>query len=308
MDLGSAELAGFVAVAHSGHLSDTAAELDISQPSLSRRIARVEAQVGATLFDRHGRRLRLNSRGRAFLPQAQAALAALADGVTRVRRLMDPEQGTVRLDFMHSLGTWLVPELLRSYRTAHPGVHFALHQDAAQALVERVLDDASDIALVGPRPPGAGEAGSPLGWWRLSAQRLAIALSEDHPLAGAGPVPIRIEEVAGEDFISMRPGYGTRLLLDQLLREAQLQPTFVFESMELSTVAGLVSAGLGVALLPMDDPYLAPTGVVLRPLVPPAQRELGMVWRRTEEPAPPVDQFRDFITGWREGSAEIAEG
>ncbi|QGU08571.1 HTH-type transcriptional regulator GltC [Corynebacterium occultum] len=295
MNLGFAELAGFVAVAASGHLSDTAADLDISQPSLSRRIARVEAQVGATLFDRHGRRLRLNSRGRAFLPQAEAALAALDNGVSQVRRLMDPEHGTVRLDFMHSLGTWLVPELLRSYRSAHPGVHFSLHQDAAQGLVERVLDDTADIALVGPRPTGAGEPDSPLGWVRLSRQRLAIALPEDHRLAGVGSVPIRLAEVAGEDFISMRPGYGTRLLLDELFRKAELQPSFVFESMELSTVAGLVSAGLGVALLPMDDPYLAPTGVVLRPLDPPAQRELGMVWRRAEEPAPPVDQFRAFV-------------
>lgn len=299
MDLGIAELEGFVAVAGSGHLTGTAVDLGISQPSLTRRIARVERYLGASLFDRHGRRLRLNTRGRAFLPHAEAVLANLRDGMSKVHRLMDPEHGTVRLDFMHSLGTWLVPELLRSYRAAHPDVNFVLHQGPATPLIERVLDDDADIALVGPRPRNAGTGDSPLGWLQLRRQQLAIGLSEGHRLAVPGRLPIRLGEVGGEDFISMRPGYGTRLLLDDLLQENNLHPDFVFESMELSTVAGLVSAGLGVALLPMDDPYLAPTGVVLRPLDPPAYRELGMVWRRGQDPAPPVDRFRAFIAEWK---------
>lgn len=296
-ELSFAELRGFLAVATGGHLTGAAAELGISQPALSRRVARVEQYLGAELFDRGGRALRLNNRGRAFLPHAEAAVAQLREGAARVQRLMDPERGLVRLDFIHSLGTWLVPDLLRSYRTAHPRVDFSLHQDAARPLVERVLADAADIALVGPRPLGAGDPGNELGWHLLHRQRLAIALPEDHPLAAAGDFPLHLSEVQREDFIVMRPGYGTRMLLDQLLSEHGFNPNLVFEAMELSTVAGLVSAGLGVALLPLDDPYLAPTGVVLRPLAPAFHRELGVVWRADAAPAPPVDQFREFIAG-----------
>lgn len=305
MNLGTDDLTGFVAVAASGRLTATAGELGISQPSLTRRIARVESYVGAELFDRAGRRLRLNPRGRAFLPHAEEMLRQLHDATAEVHRLMDPELGTVRLDFMHSLGTWLVPDLLRAYRAEHPEVDFALHQDAALPLVERVLADDADIALVGPRPRATRSADAGLGWVELRRQRLALALPGDHPLAVEGEPPIRLEAVAQEDFITMRPGYGTRQLLDELLREADLHPEFVFESMELSTVSGLVSAGLGVAVLPMDDPYLAPNGVVLRPLEPPAYRELGMVWRRGVEPAPAVDQFRGFVaaTGPQTGPA-----
>lgn len=297
VDLGTADLSGFVAVAASGHLTATAAELGISQPSLTRRIARVEVAVGADLFDRTGRRLRINTRGRAFLPHAEAVLSQLRDGVTKVHRLMDPDRGTVRLDFMHSLGTWLVPDLLRSYRESHPEVNFALHQNAALPLIERVIADDSDLALVGPRPKATHGEDAELGWLELRRQRLALALPEDHPLAG-DESPVSLREVGHEGFITMAAGYGTRLLLDNLLREADLQPAFVFESMELSTVSGLVSAGLGVAVLPMDDPYLAPGGVVLRPLQPAAYRELGMVWRRDGHPAPPVDQFRDFVASF----------
>lgn len=290
------DLQGFVAVARSGHLTEAAGALGIPQPTLTRRVRRLERSVGADLFDRVGRRLVLNARGRAYVPHAHAALAELAEGRARVARLMDPQHGTVRLDFMHSLGTWMVPDLLRDYRALHPHVQIELHQGAARVLVERVLDDAADLALVGPRPAESEGPDASLGWHQLELQRLALALPEGHRLATPGPVDLR--EAAAEPFIGMLPGYGTRLLLDRLAGELGFTPDLVFESMELTTVAGLVSAGLGVALLPLDDPYLAPRGIVLRPLDPPAHRELGMVWRAGAtgaQQAPPVEQFRRFV-------------
>ena len=286
------DLRGFIAVAESGHLTDTAATLAVPQPTLTRRIRRIERALGADLFDRAGRRMTLNTRGRAFLPHARAMVTELADGTAKVARLMDPERGTVRLDFMHSLGTWMVPDLLRDYRALHPGVDFQLHQGAARVLIERVLADAADVALVGPRP---AEAGGTLGWHQLELQRLALAVPEGHRLAGEGPVDLRA--AAEEPFIGMLPGYGTRMLLDRIAADLDITPHLVFESMELTTVVGLVSAGLGVALLPLDDPYLAPQGIVLRPLDPPQHRELGLVWRAGAQEAPPVDQFRRFVTG-----------
>lgn len=294
-DISTSDLRGFIAVAESGHLTDSAAALGVPQPTLTRRVRRVEAAVGADLFDRVGRRLVLNGRGRAYLPHARAGLLELAEGRTKVARLMDPERGTVRLDFMHSLGTWMVPDLLRDYRARHPHVDVQLHQGAARVLIDRVLADAADIALVGPRPAESVGEDAVLGWHGLELQRLALAVPEGHHLAGEGPVSLRAAE--DEPFIGMLPGYGTRMLLDRLSGELGFSPHLVFESMELTTVAGLVSAGLGVALLPLDDPYLAPRGIVLRPLDPPAHRELGMVWRTGAQEAPPVDQFRRFVMG-----------
>lgn len=116
----------------------------------------------------------------------------------------------------------------------------------------------------------------------------------DHRLAGS-TAPIRLAAVAADPFIAMRPGYGTRVLLDALASSAGFHPTLVFESMELTTVAGLVSAGLGVALLPIDDPFLSVPGVVLRPLTPAAHRELGLIRRRGAELAPPVQALHDDI-------------
>ena len=296
------DVRGVVAVAELGQVGAAADELGISQSALTRRVQRMERALGASLFNRVGRRLVLNTRGEAFVVQARKMLAAERAGRDMVARLMDPERGTVRLDFMHSLGTWMVPDLVKAYRAQHPNVDIRLHQGAAQELAGRVLAGESDLALVGPRPtlPEAAEpaTSAQVGWHQIERQRLGLAVPEGHWAAGRAEVGIA--EFRDEPFIGMLPGYGTRMLLDALADSAGFSPRLVFESMELTTVAGLVAAGLGSALLPLDDPYLQVGNLV--PLQPPAYRELGLVWRQGDE-APPVAQFRDFIVegAWAKG-------
>lgn len=278
------DVRGFLAVVEHGRVGAAADDLGISQSALTRRVQRVEASLGARLFERTGRSLHVNSRGRAFAAAGRKMLRAYRVGRDDVARLMDPEHGTVRLDFMHSLGTWLVPDLLKSYRAQHPHVDIRLHQGAAKELVSRVENGESDLALVGPRPVAA------LGWHQIKVQRLGLAVPEGHWAANQREADLA--EFAAEPFIGMLPGYGTRMLLDVLAEGAGFTPHLVFESMELTTVAGLVAAGLGVALLPLDDPYLQVGSLI--PLTPPAYRELGLVWRAGDD-APPVQQFREFI-------------
>lgn len=282
------DVRGVVAVADHGLVGAAADSLGLSQPALTRRVQRIEADIGASLFQRSGRRLRLNSRGRAFVAQARRMLTAENAARDAVARLMDPERGTVRLDFMHSLGTWMVPELLKAYRAEHPHVDIRLHQGAARVLVDRVRAGESDLALVGPRP----DPDAAVGWHQLKLQRLGLAVPEGHWAAGRDNV--RLEDFADEPFIGMLPGYGTRMLLDDLAAHAGFSPRLVFESMELTTVAGLVAAGLGSALLPLDDPYLQTSNLI--PLQPAAYRELGLVWRIGDE-APPVERFKNFVVG-----------
>lgn len=283
------DVRGVVAVADAGLVGAAADELGISQSALSRRVQRIETILGATLFERTGRRLIPNSRGRAFLDPAREMLSAQTRARDAVSRLMDPELGTVRLDFMHSLGTWMVPDLLKNYRERHPRVDIRLHQGAARELQARVLAGESDIALVGPRPADAAAA---LGWHQIKLQRLGLAVPDGHWAAGMNKA--RLADFAEESFIGMLPGYGTRMLLDGLATAAGFTPKLVFESMELTTVAGLVSAGLGCALLPVDDPYLQTDNLI--PLYPAAYRELGLIWRSGDN-APPVRQFRESIIG-----------
>ena len=273
---------------------DSALGLGVSQSALSRRLSALEAEVGAELFDRRGRHLILNECGRALAAHTRDALESWKRGVAEVHRLMDPEQGTVRLDFMHSLGTWMVPDLLRSYRELHPRVEFKLVQGAAQTLIDHVLDRSADLALVGPKPAELVAAGE-LEWAELTTQRLALAVPKNHRWAHRES--ISIAEAKDEPFIAMLEGYGTRMLLDDLTAEAGFRPRLVFESMELTTLAGLVSAGLGVAILPLGDPNLVISGITMLPLTETRERELGIVWLPNTSPAPAADAFRDFVMG-----------
>ena len=209
-----------------------------------------------------------------------------------MHRLMDPERGTVRVDFMHSLGTWMVPQLLREFRNAHPQVRFELVQGAAQPLTDRVIAGESDVAMVGPKPHALVEAGE-VRWQQLATQPLAMAVPTNHRWARRRS--ISIAEAADEPFVAMLPGYGTRMLLDDLAAAAGFRPRLVFESMELTTMAGLVSAGLGVAILPMGDPNLVVAGIKMLPLEEDRERELGMVWSGRARSAPAAEAFRAFV-------------
>lgn len=306
------DLGWFLDLVETQNMADTAAATGLSQSTLSRRLAGLETEVGTDLFDRRGRALVLNHRGEILADAARRTRRTWLDGVEEVRRAVDPERGTVRLAFMHSLGTWMVPDLLRVYRAQHPTVRFELVQGAARALVDRVIDGHSDLALVGPEPVDQIHAGQ-VGWRELAQQGLGLAVPEGHPLtvdrAGRPRRSVALAEARDEPFIAMLEGFGTRMILDQLSEDAGFRPTLVFESMELTTVAGLVSAGLGVALLPLDDPNLQLPGVRVIPLDTRRRRELGVVWSAHGAPAPPVAAFLDFVVcGGAGGPGGVSAG
>lgn len=120
------QLRWFVTVAEGSTVTAAAAELHVSQPALSRGLARLEQEIGAPLFDRVGRVLRLNSNGRTLLDAAKRALTSLDSAARTIGAAADPTHGTVRFAFLNTLGTDLVPALLSGFRARHPTVEFLL--------------------------------------------------------------------------------------------------------------------------------------------------------------------------------------
>jgi DNA-binding transcriptional LysR family regulator len=274
----------FLAVAEIGNVTRAAEELRVSQPGLSRAIARLERELHAPLFDREGRTLRLNAYGEIFRAHAER----LVDTETAARRALaqaaDPEHGEVGLAFLHTQGTALVPELLRAYRSAHPKVRFRLTQGSAEHLEAEVVHGRADMAITSPRPEG-------LAWHPLTTERLRLALPAGHRLAGARRVSLA--DVADEPFIVMRHGFGLRSIADALFREAGIRPEIAFEGEEAATLRGLVAAGLGVALVPPGDPV---AGVTEHEL-PGARRTIGLAWVDGRTRPPVVEDFRRFVVG-----------
>nr|WP_275941296.1 LysR family transcriptional regulator [Planosporangium flavigriseum] len=280
----------FLTVADTEHVTAAASDLYLSQPTLSRALARLEREVGTPLFDRDGRRLRLNQYGQILREHTARALAEVDTARQRIDALTDPDTGLVRLSFLHSFGAWLVPDLLRGYRAQAPGVRFALFQDVAEVIAASLREGRTDLALTSPRPDG-----DDLAWHPVHRERLCLAVPPDHRLATRRRVALAA--VADEPFIMLRADTGLRGITDRLCRAAGFDPAVALDSSDLQTMRALVGAGLGIAVVP--EPHLGdePNGPVYLPLTDPgAERTIGLCWVAQRPLPAPVAAFRDHVS------------
>ncbi|TDO18319.1 DNA-binding transcriptional LysR family regulator [Mycobacterium sp. BK086] len=284
------ELQWFVVLAETEHVTDAAAELGVSQPTLSRALTRIEDKAGAPLFDRVGRRLHLNEYGRIMLEHARRSVAEVQTAVDRIAALRDPDTGRVRLAFLHSLANWYVPEQLRRFRESAPRIAFDLFQGPAHEVAQRIADGGADIAITSPRPDPATVV-----WHRLYVERLCLAVPVAHRFATRSRVSL--SAAADEPFVALEKPLGLRLLTDDLWAEAGIDPEIVFEASEIPTMEGLVAAGFGVAVVPVPRDA-ADARVVHVPLSNSrAKREVGVAWGSDRPLGPPAERFVEFLIG-----------
>jgi DNA-binding transcriptional LysR family regulator len=281
------ELRWFVAVVQTPNLTRLSETLHISQPALSRSLRRLEQVVGVELFDRVGRSVAPNEFGRALAARVSRALDELDTGLEDVREAGDPERGEVRLAFLHTLGTWLVPELIGAYRADHPHVRFRLRQSSASVMLRELLAGGHDLLLTGPRP-----AEPVITWRELLTEPLRLAVAADHRLAHRRRV--RLREVADDAFVAVSHETGLRAVVDELCRRAGFVPRVAFEGQDVETLRGLVSAGLGVAVLP-DRPGAPKSPPLLALADAGAQRAIGLAWHRERYRSPAAVAFANFV-------------
>lgn len=264
----------------------------VTQPGVSRALRRLEQEVGTPLLRRSGRTLRTTHAGAVFKRHVDALLHQLDDGIAAVSQLIQPDTGTVALAFQQSLGTWLVPDLVRTFRAAHPGVGFRLTQ-VRDELHSAALDGGQADLEIGTRrrrDPAVHTR-------RVALEPLRLALPGDHPLAQQPRIPLA--EVAGQPFVSLRPASALRQLTDDLCEQAGFRPAVVFEGDDLSTVRGFVAAGLGVAIVPAPragSPESATGPVLYREIPDPrAVREICLTWSAERRLLPAAELFRQHV-------------
>ena len=284
----------------------------VTQSGISRALARLEAQVGTPLLERSGRTLRLTRTGEVFKPHVVGLLAELRGGLDAVAQFVSPETGTVAVAFQQSLGSWLVPDLLGSFRAAHPGVGFRL-TNARDELHGLPLDGGAADLEIGTRRFRTGPEATRPGDLAVQTQRignepLRLALPATHPLAvrygeaaraGGDRPGIRLAEAAREPFIALRTTSALRQLGDDLCMAAGFRPKVVFEGDDLSNVRGLVTAGLGVAIVPAPragSPIAGPGPVLYLPILDNgADRDIYLTWPADKPLLPAADLFRRHV-------------
>lgn len=292
MNVDTETLRWFQQVADGATVTEVSDLAAVTQPGVSRALRRLEAQVGAPLLRRSGRVLRVTRAGAVFKTHVDAALRQLDDGMAAVGQLVEPDTGTVALAFQHSLGTWLVPDLVRSFRAAHPNVRFDLTQVRDELHAAALNGGEADLEIGTIRRPDPA-------WLtrRLAVEPLRLALPRDHRLARQERA--HLAEVSDEPFIGLRPTTALRDLSDELCERAGFQPSVVFEGDDLSAVRAFVAAGLGVAILPAPragSPEAAAGLVAYREISDTvAAREIWLTWSARRRLLPAAELFRQHV-------------
>lgn len=280
------DLEWLVALADHQHVTDTAAALGVSQPTLSRALARVEDELGTRLFERVSQGLVISPNGELVVAGARDVLGRYQRLVLELEARLDPERGVVRLAFLDSMATSLVPRLLRDFHEQAPRVRVVLTQEPAHHIQRDLDQGVVELAITSIRPDGD------YGWLPLQQERLVLIVPPSHRLRHRRRVDL--SELVGDELVTTPVGFGYREHIDRLLADAGTAMPVSFESADLATIEGLVAAGLGVAITPEQFAGLSGT-IGLNISSPHARRTIGLTWRTDRPLNPAAVRFRDFV-------------
>ncbi|MFZ5533681.1 MAG: LysR family transcriptional regulator [Pseudomonadota bacterium] len=287
-------LAAFVAVATEGSFSGAADRLHLTQPAISKRIAALEADLGAPVFDRVGRGVMLTEAGRALLPLAQEILDRIASCRRAVADLSGPVSGPLALGTSHHIGLRRLPPFLRAYARAYPTVELAIRFMDSEEVCDAVGEGLLDLGVVTlpliPAPQLETEA--------LWDDALVVMAAPDHPLTDlTAPNPA---DLVRYPAILPETGTYTHTLIAQAFARHGLTLRARLQTNYMETIRMMVSVGLGWSLLPatLAGPDLVSLDVqelVLR-------RQLGLVRHRDRSPSRAVAAFCDLLRAPRESA------
>jgi DNA-binding transcriptional LysR family regulator len=238
-------LEAFLEVARLGSMRSASRSLHLGQPALSARIATLEDEIGARLFERTKRGVRLTLAGRALVPHAERVLDALEAGRAAVSQVEQGDEGELVIAAASAINASIVPELVARFRRFHPGVHLYVHTGSADRIVELVAYGNAQLGLV---RESRSSRDPRLRATPVCEEQLLLMARPEHPFVAEGPIPVaRLGDATLVFYDRTSDDYA---LTHALLREAGVTPYGVIEVDSVDTARRLVALGLGVGLLP----------------------------------------------------------
>ncbi|QNE84140.1 LysR family transcriptional regulator [Streptomyces rutgersensis] len=269
-------LTAFVAVAEELHFGRAAKRLQMAQPPLSQQIRQLEKELGAQLFERNTRSVRLTSAGESFLGPVRTVLDDLDLAVRAVKAAGRGEYGRVTVGFAGASSHEALPLLTGAVRAAHPGIELVLTgQTYADTALARVAEGSLELGFVRLPASRPGVRTRVIG-----EEELICALPGDHPLAARER--IALTDLADQPFVSFPANAGSSLR-DAMVRACEgagFTPRVVQEAPDSHTILALVAAGVGVTLTLTSVQHIQSTGLVYRPLdAEPVRLHAALAWR-----------------------------
>jgi DNA-binding transcriptional LysR family regulator len=284
------QIRSFLSIAETLHFGRTAELIHLSQPALSLQIQALEEEVGVRLLERNRRKTSLTAAGFAFREDAVRALSQLNQAIRRARQAANGKLGLLRIGFISTAGTEIVPNIVGQYRELNPEVEFSLRAITTADQVQMLETGSLDIGFL--RLP-IGEH-SALEVVTVHRERFALVVPATHKLAKRKRV--RLSEVSGQDFVMYERSYapGFHDLIVGILRDAQIVPNISQTAAEISTLIALVDAHMGIAVLPASAVKHSVASVIACDIVDQIpMSEIAIVVSKHVRAAV-VDNFRTF--------------
>jgi DNA-binding transcriptional LysR family regulator len=285
---GLADLRAFITAAELRSFAAAAKALHLSLPAFSRRISNLEARLGVRLFDRTTRSMELTVLGSRFLREITTVVDDLDRSVVGLRDAAQLEAGDVTIGCVFSAVHHFMPTVIRSYRERHPNVLVRIIEQGADGILATVKHGEADFGI-----NYIGMQESDLEFTPLLKEPYVLACRADHALGARRSV--RWDELAAWDQVRVSQASRNRVFIDQALAELPALPRPVCEVQHVSTLIGLVEAGLGVAIVPQLTVPRRPAAVVGIPLEPPLTRTIGMIQRTGRTLSPAADAFAKLV-------------
>lgn len=222
----------FLAVAETSNFTRAAERLHVSQPSISQQIKDLEEELGASLFDRLGKRVRLTQAGEAFRVHAEVVLKKLDEAFNSIEQIEGLLAGHLEVGTYPAVNVPWVPRVIEKFATEYPGVSIAVHEYKSGEMETDLESGLLDLGM------GLLSYESPnLTYEKLRTEELALLVSQQHPLVHRDEVTVR--ELESERLIMLPESFPLRQAADELFRRAKLRPRIGFE---VSTIDSLLSA------------------------------------------------------------------
>jgi len=239
------QLRYFCAIVETGSFSRAAQRTNVSQPSLSQQILKLEDELGTRLFDRLGRSVRLTEMGQVLLPRARAVLHELEAARSDVVERKASVSGSICIGVIPTIAPYFLPPILASFSRKRPQARLSVVEEITPLLLDRLRAGSMDVAIVAVP---LGIRGNEFQSFPLMSEKLYAVLPKQHALAKRRA--ISLGDLKNEPFLLLRDGHCFRETAVAACKRARMNPQVIFESGQFGSILGMVSKGLGVSIVP----------------------------------------------------------
>ncbi|MFZ7102066.1 MAG: LysR family transcriptional regulator [Peptococcaceae bacterium] len=280
----------FQAICRQKGFTKAAEHLNISQPSITQSIQKLEDELGIVLFDRSQKQIQLTTEGEIFLAGVNEILSGVENIITEIKDYADLKKGSIKLGLIPMVAAYIFPQIFLEFKKEYPQIFLNIFEEGTSSIREMLKQGALDLGF-GMLTSGNEDI---LDFVPFSQNQLLVCVSKKHPLSTKKE--IRIEDLENESFIILKEGFYLRQLLSEYFKKYDFAPNIILSSSSLETIKSLVSNNIGIGFL-LDNVITDKNLIVGIPLKDPLYVSTGLIWRKDRYLSKASQAFIDFVVG-----------